>query len=139
MCIRDSQMYLRRVRSLMDQLLGPPSAPVSYIPDRVDELTLLIDPNDNNAQRGNDDADLDYRKWGSWGNRNTLREGAARIKFEHIPSRRSQLYGLNEIPSAQPETPVIRIGTVDYNPAARNASPDPVSYTHLTLPTILRV
>ena len=119
-----NQMYLRRVRSLMDQLLGPPSAPVSYIPDRVDELTLLIDPNDNNAQRGNDDADLDYRKWGSWGNRNTLREGAARIKFEHIPSRRSQLYGLNEIPSAQPETPVIRIGTVDYNPAARNASPD---------------
>ena len=119
-----NQMYLRRVRSLMDQLLGPPSSPVSYLPDRVDDLTLLIDPNDNNAQRGNDDADLDYRKWGSWGNRNTLREAADRIKFEHIPGRRNQLYGLSEIPTGQPETPVIRFGTVDYNPTARGASPD---------------
>jgi hypothetical protein len=119
-----NQMYLRRVRTLMDQLIGPASSPVSYLPDRVDELTALIDPNDNNAQRGNDDADLDYRKWGSWGNRNTLREAANRIKIEHIPGRRNQLYGLSEIPAGQPETPVIRFGTVDYNPAARGASPD---------------
>ena len=119
-----NQMYLRRVRTLMDQLIGPASSPVSYLPDRVDELTALIDPNDNNAQRGNDDADLDYRKWGSWGNRNTLREAANRIKVEHIPGRRNQLYGLSEIPAGQPETPVIRFGTVDYNPAARGASPD---------------
>ena len=119
-----NQMYLRRVRTLMDQLIGPPSSPVNYLPDRVDELTQLIDPTNNNAQRGNDDADLDYRKWGSWGNRNTLREAADRIKVEHIPERRSQLYGLNEIPSGQPEAAVIRFGTVDYNPAARGASPD---------------
>ena len=119
-----NQMYLRRMRTMMDTVFGSPAAPNSYLSDRVDDLVNLIDPNNNNPQRGNDDADLDYRKWGSWGNRNAMRAAADRIKFEHIPSRRAQLYGLGEIPPSQPESPVIRIGSVDYNPAKTGASPD---------------
>ena len=119
-----NQMYLRRVRSLMDDQLGSPAAPVSYLVDRVDELVTLIDPRDNGERRGADDADLDYLKWGSWGNRNRMRPAADRIKFEHIPSRRAQLYGLGEIPAAQAVAPIIRIGSVQYNPTINGASPD---------------
>ncbi len=119
-----NQMYRRRMRSLMDEQIGPPASPVNYLVNRVDDLVALIDPRDNGLRRGSDDADLDYLKWGSWGNRNTMRAAADRIKFEHVPSRRAHLYGLSEIPPAQPVAPPIRISSVDYNPAASGASPD---------------
>jgi len=119
-----NQMYLRRMRSLMDKQIGPPASPVNYLVNRIDELVALIDPRDNGLRRGSDDADLDYLKWGSWGNRNAMRPAADRIKLDHVPSRRAQLYGLSEIPPAQPVAPPIRISSIDYNPAASGASPD---------------
>lgn len=119
-----NQMYLRRMRTLMDEMLGHPSTPVNYLRDRVNELVSLIDPNDNSPNSGSDDADLDYRKWGSWGNNNAMRPAANRILTEFIPSRRSQLYALGEIPSAQPVGTQINIGTIDYNPAVSGASSD---------------
>jgi len=119
-----NQMFLRRVRTLMDEQFGPPASPVSYLTDRVDELVDLIDPRDDGSRRGRDDADLDYQKWGSWGNRNRMRPAADRIKLEHIPSRRAQLYGLAEIPDAQPANPTIRFSNVDFNPTTNGASPD---------------
>lgn len=61
-----------------------------------------LDPNDNRPSSGGDDADLDYQKWGSWGNTNALRPVVDRILNEFIPTRRSQLYGLGEMLSMQP-------------------------------------
>ncbi len=119
-----NQMYRRRMRSLMDQQFGSPASPVNYLANRVDDLVALLDPRDDGPRRGTDDADLDYLKWGSWGNRNAMRAAADRIKFEHIPSRRAQLYGLGEIPPAQPAAPTIRIASIQYNPATTGASPD---------------
>lgn len=119
-----NQMYLRRMRSIMDEQLGAPASPVNTLVNRVNELVAQIDPTNNSPNSGTDDADLDYQKWGSWGNNNAMRAAADRIKFEHIPTRRSQLYGLGEIPSAQPVAPNINIGTIDFNPAASGASPD---------------
>ncbi|MDP7306053.1 MAG: lamin tail domain-containing protein [Roseibacillus sp.] len=119
-----NQMYLRRMRSLMDKQIGPPASPVNYLVNRVDDLVALIDPRDNGQRRGSDDADLDYQKWGSWGNQNAMRPAADRIKFEHVPSRRAHLYGLSEIPPAQPVASPIRISSIDYNPVANGASPD---------------
>ena len=59
------QMYLRRVRTLMDELLKPPGTPpeaLHYEP-RIDELAAQIAP----------DAALDAAKWNShaWGNGST--------------------------------------------------------------------
>lgn len=119
-----NQMYLRRMRTLMDEMMGHPSTPVNYLQDRVNELVAQIDPTNDNPNSGADDADLDYQKWGSWGNRNAMRPAANRILTQFIPTRRSQLYGLGEIPAAQPVAAQINIGTIDFNPASYGASPD---------------
>ncbi len=119
-----NQMYLRRMRTLMDQMLGAPATPVNYFQTRVNELVALIDPTNNSPSSGTDDADLDYQKWGSWGNRNAMRPASTRILTEFIPSRRAQLYGLGEIPAAQPVAAAINIGEIDFNPATSGATSD---------------
>ncbi|MGJ8696903.1 MAG: lamin tail domain-containing protein [Verrucomicrobiaceae bacterium] len=119
-----NDMFRRRVRTLMDQMYGPTSAPSDYLPGRVNALVALIDPNNNNANTGTDDADLDYQKWGSWGNNNPMRAAANRILNEYLPSRRAQLYGLSEVPSAQPSMPNINIVGITFNPASNGATPD---------------
>lgn len=119
-----NNLFRRRVRTLMDQMLGSPAAPVNYLETRVNELVALMDPNDDSPSSGGDDADLDYQKWGSWGNNNAMRPAADRILNEFIPTRRSQLYGLGELPSMQSVSPSIDIGTIDFNPASGGASPD---------------
>ncbi|MDA7536908.1 hypothetical protein N8568_01770, partial [bacterium] len=68
-----NNMFRRRVRTLMDQFYGPASSPSDYLPTAVNGLVALIDPNNNNANTGTDDADLDYQAWGSWGNNNPMR------------------------------------------------------------------
>ncbi len=59
------QMYLRRLRTLMDELLKPPGTPADelHYEPRIDELAALIAP----------DAALDAAKWNShaWGNGST--------------------------------------------------------------------
>jgi len=119
-----NELFRRRVRTLMDEIYGSPAAPINYLETRVNELVALIDPNDNSPALGSDDADLDYRKWGSWGNRNAMRPAADRILTEFIPTRRAQLYGLGELPGMQAIAPTIEISTVDFNPASSGASVD---------------
>ena len=119
-----NQMYLRRMRSIIDEQIGSPASPVDYLATRVNELVALIDPTNDNPNSGSDDADLDWQKWGSWGNNNAMRPAADRILFEHLPSRRSQLAAIGELPSSQPVAPTINIGTIDFNPATSGASPD---------------
>lgn len=127
-----NDMYRRRVRTLMDEMYGSPSSPNNYLQDRVNELVALIDPTDDNANTGSDDADLDYQQWGSWGNNNPMRAASNRILTEYIPSRRAQLYGLAELPAAQPVAAPINISSVDFNPASSGASSDQ-SGEYLTL------
>jgi hypothetical protein len=119
-----NQMYLRRMRSIIDEQIGSPASPVNYLATRVNELVALIDPANDNPNSGSDDADLDWQKWGSWGNNNAMRPAADRIVFEHLPSRRRQLAGIGELPSSQPVAPTINIGTIDYNPSTSGASAD---------------
>jgi hypothetical protein len=118
------QMFQRRVRTLMDRFYGPPATPVTYIADRVDEITALIDPTNDDPLTGSDDADLDRQKWGTWGNGNAMRAAVDRIKNEYLPTKRTQLYGLNSVPAAQAAAPTINISTVEFNPASNGASPN---------------
>jgi hypothetical protein len=116
------QMYLRRIRTLMDELLMPPDTPEEqlYYEPQIDVLATLIAP----------DAALDADKWGSdaWGNGSTspccpqsLWEAAEELKTYYLPERRRQLFdhllaGSNEIPSAQPSRTIVDFGTIDTSP-----------------------
>jgi hypothetical protein len=120
------QMYLRRVRTLMDEFLKPPNTPERelYYEPRMDILTAFISP----------DAALDAAKWGSdsWGNGSTapccpqsLIEAVEELKYFYFPERRHQLYnglasGAREIPAAQPSGAVINFITVETNPSSGN-------------------
>ncbi len=118
------QMYLRRIRTLMDELLKPPGTPADalYYEPRIDALAAALTP----------DAALDAAKWGShaWGNGSTapccpqsLPQAAAELKNSYLPERRRQLFnGLapraNEIPASQPAGTVILFGVTETSPAS---------------------
>ena len=120
------QMYLRRIRTLMDELLKEPGTPEEelYFEPRIDMLAALIAP----------DAALDAAKWGSnaWGNGSTgsccpqsLWEAAEELKFYYLPERRRHLFnrsasGAHELPNAQPAHSVINFGAIDTNPPGGN-------------------
>jgi hypothetical protein len=120
------QMYLRRIRTLMDEFLKAPDTPEEelYFEPRIDMLAALIAP----------DAALDAAKWGShaWGNGSTapccpqsLPEAVAELKNYYLPERRRQLFnglasGANQIPGAQPSGTIINFGKIDTYPASGN-------------------
>ncbi len=120
------QMYLRRVRTLMDEYLMPQGTPEDalYFEPRIDVLAAAIGP----------DAALDAAKWGSdsWGNGSTapccsqtLYEAVDELKYYYLPERRRLLYnrmvsGSNEIPDSQGARTVINFGTVETGPLSGN-------------------
>ena len=117
------QMYLRRVRTLMDELLKAPDTPAEealYFEPRIDMLALLIGP----------DAELDAAKCGSdaWGNGSTasccpqsLWEAAEELKYSYLPARRRHMFNnLSAIPEAQPDRTVVSIGPVETDPVSGN-------------------
>ena len=120
------QTYLRRIRTLMDELLKPPGTPADalYYEPRIDVLAAALTP----------DAALDATRWGShaWGNGSTvpccpqsLPQAVAELKNSYLPERRRQLFNrlaprANEIPASQPSGTVILFGVVETNPAGGN-------------------
>jgi hypothetical protein len=142
------EMYLRRLRTLMDQLLQPSDTPYEdrYLERRIDEFIVLLDPSDDpfdptpgppqwpdarhGVVLGTDDADLDYNTWGSWDHGNgrslyaargeTMRENAQRTKDEWLNQRRDFLYGQSQLPEAQVGNPVLDFGVIEAEPASGN-------------------
>ncbi|MHC4533844.1 MAG: CotH kinase family protein [Planctomycetota bacterium] len=120
------QMYLRRIRTLMDELLKAPETPEDeqYLEPLIDMLAALIAP----------DAALDAAKWGShaWGNGSTssccpqsLMEAVEELKYSYLPERRRLLFnglssGASQIPDIQPAGTIIDFGTIDTEPASGN-------------------
>ncbi|MBN1505594.1 MAG: lamin tail domain-containing protein [Sedimentisphaerales bacterium] len=131
------QMYLRRLRTVMDEFLKPPGTPASglFIETRIDQLVSQM------AQ----DVALDYRKWANpwtWGGQ----EGYPRdqsfsyaidvLKNDYLAVRRTHLFVTHNadkvasykiagsysaaIPNAQPANPSIKVASCDYNPASGN-------------------
>ncbi|HEX2971308.1 MAG TPA: lamin tail domain-containing protein, partial [Tepidisphaeraceae bacterium] len=109
------QMYLRRLRTLMDQLLQPESTPYAdrYFETRLDELynTLIGDPKFKSSA-------------------SSLRRAFDDIKTKYLAVRRQHLYvdhSLNTkyrdyagIPAAQVGSPTVNFGTIEFNPASGN-------------------
>ena len=116
-------MYLRRLRTVMDQVLQPPNTPTNSlrIEGRIREMMDLMDP----LAFGTSDADRDYAAWPKWGNQNQMRTEAQRIIDIHLPGRRAFLFTnpnatLNgeAIPSTQPTNALVSIGQIEFNPAS---------------------
>jgi hypothetical protein len=120
------QMYLRRLRTLMDEFLKAPNTPEDelYYEPHIDILAAFISP----------DAALDAAKWGSdsWGNGSTgpccpqsLIEAVDELKYFYLPERRRQLFnglasGAREIPGSQPAGTIVNFGNVETYPAGGN-------------------
>ena len=109
-------MYLRRLRTLMDEQLQAPGTPYAQrkIENRIDERTALLDT----------EAAMDYAKWGSWGQIQTITQGAQILKDSYLAVRRTHLFSTHcvdvnangEIPHAQTTKPSIVINEIMYNP-----------------------
>jgi hypothetical protein len=120
------QMYLRRVRTLMDELLKPPNTLEDelYYEPRIDMLASLL----------YEDAALDAAKWNShaWGNGSTapnypqsLMEAVEELKYFYLPERRRQLFyrlasGTRDLPEAQPAGTIVNFGAIETSPAGGN-------------------
>ena len=118
------QMYLRRLRTLMDDLLQPTNTAPAQLKfeRRIDELASLLAP----------DAELDLAKWKTFGKGSevstccvqTLPQAVALLTNQYLPARRRYLYTTQtgntgaRIPAAQPANPVIRFGAIEVNPAS---------------------
>ena len=122
------QMYLRRLRTLMDTQLMPSYSPTNSIESQIRQSENLIDPLNIIPS----DAALDYAAWGpTWGNTNwsVMRVVAEQIVTGYLTGRRSYLYTspmatLNgiPIPAAQPTNAVVNIASWDYNPVSGNSA-----------------
>jgi len=117
------QMYLRRLRTLMDDLLQPPGTPTSELKfdRRIDELQ----------------AQLEIELGGS-----SFRNNINLIKTNYLRTRRRHLFqnhsihnpGYDQnagIPDAQPADVVIDFDTVEFNPASGNQDEEYVELINL--------
>ncbi|MGE5296171.1 MAG: CotH kinase family protein, partial [Solirubrobacterales bacterium] len=131
------EMYLRRLRTVMDEFLKPVGTPYDdlFIENRIDELVAQMTP----------DVALDYAKWANpwkWGGE----EGYPRdqsfvyainvLKNDYLAVRRVHLFVTHNvdrvaqyniagsysaaIPNAQPADAAIEFGAYEYDPASGN-------------------
>ena len=115
------QMFLRRLRTLMDQMLQPPgSDPASLRYERrLDEFYELM----------NADVALDRAKWGNpYGQGQDFSAALADLKTRYFAVRRTYLYEVcgpgngGIIPAAQPPDAVLRFGAVERTPASGDSA-----------------
>ncbi|MEX2186258.1 MAG: lamin tail domain-containing protein [Pirellulales bacterium] len=136
-----NQMYLRRIRTLMDEILQPPGTPnsSSNLVQRIEELKTLLGYNNYSTQQFNNpagsppnpslphDANLDRNRWLAWGSDQdpsptvSTQEWTTQIQRlidEYLPNRRNFLYSLGTIPAAQPANANVSIVAHDARPAS---------------------
>ena len=107
-------MYLRRLRTLTDDLLQPPGTPVGELKyeAQMDKWFDLISP----------DAALDFAKWATWGTKQTMAQALSIMKTQYMTLRRSYVYktlvGPSSIPPAQTNNLILVFGDLDFNPAS---------------------
>lgn len=80
-----NEMYLRRIRTLVDQVMQPLATPYAdrYLENEADRLLALI----------GDDAVLDNEAWGMWGIPQSQEEAVELMKDGWMDPRRQYFYG----------------------------------------------
>jgi hypothetical protein len=107
------EMYLRRLRTVMDEQLEPPGTPAPQLAleRRIDEL----------YQRMQADVALDAPKWPvEWGAPQSFAQALDVLKTDYLSARRVYLYGTygpegkGVIPPAQPATATVQFGDIGF-------------------------
>ncbi len=120
------EMYLRRLRTLTDQLLKPQSTPSNqlYYETRLTQLLAQMEA----------DAEEDRAIWGSyWGGFQSLSSEFAEIQNNYLRFRRQQLYnthgpsGSGLIPEQQTSNVMLTFGPYEITPISSN--PDEEYFT----------
>lgn len=109
-----TQMYTRRLRSLVDEFFGPPGQDIS-------SSQIVQKINDFFAEYGAD-ALIDRNKWGVPNGLSfeTPAQAIARVEADFIAKRKASLNGLPSLPATQALAPNVTFGTIDFNPAGGN-------------------
>ena len=102
---RTRQMYLCRLRTLMDRFLEVQSIQPHFLESWIDDLVVAMQP----------DVTLDQALWGipTWGTGYSFIEDVDRLKHKYLRKRRQHLYlnhgpaGSGVIPPANPSPPII--------------------------------
>ncbi|HLO39899.1 MAG TPA: CotH kinase family protein [Phycisphaerales bacterium] len=111
------RMYLRRLRTLMDELLQAPGTPMAQrvLENRINELQSLCGP----------DVALDRAKWGNpYGANQDLATALGILKTQYLDPRRVHLFQTHTvsngglIPAAQAAAPVLEFGVIERSPAS---------------------
>jgi hypothetical protein len=104
------QMYLRRLRTLMEELMQPPGTPSTELKyeKRIRDLYELIGP----------DAALDFAKWPTWGSRQTMPQALSILTNQYFPGRRNYLFvnQRNAIPASITNDLQLTFGALEFNP-----------------------
>ncbi|MDG2124283.1 MAG: CotH kinase family protein, partial [Verrucomicrobiales bacterium] len=129
---RTREMYLRRLRTLMDEQLQSTGTPIGDrdLESRIDELATAITP----------DAALDLAKWGAiYGRVRDFPTAITLLKSNYLDERRAYLYqthavggpaGTVGIPNAQPSGASLGIGSIEFNPASGDQAEEYVEITN---------
>jgi hypothetical protein len=113
------EMYLCRLRTIMDEQLQPPGTPPGerYFERRIDELYERMLP----------DVTLDAAAWTiEWGTPQTFTQALRILKDDYLAVRRVHLYetygpnGKGMIPSAQPDTAAVQFGDIGFVSTGEN-------------------
>ena len=131
------EMYVRRLRTLMDQFLKAPGTPADqlYFEPQINYWKTALAP----------DYTLDRAKWPMWGQQQTLSQALDLIGNAYLPGRRQHLFTNHSvltpsypnnagIPLAQTASPTLRFGAMDFNPVSGNQDEEYFQVTNL-LPT----
>ncbi|MEP0843638.1 MAG: CotH kinase family protein [Phycisphaerae bacterium] len=108
------EMYLRRLRTVMDEQLQPPGTPAAnlLIEKRIDELVAQMLP----------ETTLDFNKWPQYGQTQTFAQAISILKTQYLAVRRTHLYNTHStpnngiIPGPQPANPPIQFGAIEHSP-----------------------
>ncbi|MBN2020096.1 MAG: lamin tail domain-containing protein, partial [Sedimentisphaerales bacterium] len=110
------QMYLRRLRTVMDEGLQEPNTPYANrkLEKQIDEMAGFLDT----------EAAMDTSEWFSWGQYQTIGQAAQLLKDNYLTVRRTHFFQTHcvdfnvngEIPSKQTAQPPIVINEIMYNP-----------------------
>ncbi|MHC4719883.1 MAG: lamin tail domain-containing protein, partial [Planctomycetota bacterium] len=132
------EMYLRRLRTVMDELLQSPSTPYAQkkYEQHIDEMVTQMNP----------DVALDYNEWCNpwdYGEDQSFSQAIGYLKADFLDPSRTFLFVTHNvgsggmIPDSQPTNPVINIDpNVEYNPASGNQDQE---YVKLDNPNVYAV
>ena len=112
------EMFLRRLRTIMDELLQPPGTPIAerYYEQRIDALFTQMQP----------DVALDAAKWPALGPPQTFAHAVKSLRSDYLAVRRVHLYNTHGpdygiIPDAQSLTATVQFGDIGFASSPKDA------------------